>query len=280
MATDKKFVDKQFDRRKMLGGTAVAGLGIFGGGMFFGNATAAPSSGMTRSFTAGLQELPADAAPAESQIYKIASNSSIAKVLDFYARVYERAEGASDLFSESLVKVDKNFQIQPGAAESWEGSEDGLTWTFKIREGLMWSDGNPVTANDWVASFQNGANPEFAWDFTWFFRASSQIGTKRLLVRCRSRKSESRSATTTTNSFSPPSRPAPYIAGDAPLLIATFEGRYRGVRPALQHRSGHSDFVGPYILAEWLPDQSVRIVRNEAYTGDHCDLSSMRFSRH
>src|SRR5581483_8629928 len=58
----------------------------------------------------------------------------------------------------------------PGAAESWQGSPDGKTWTFKIAKGLMWNDGNPVTADDWVATFQYGADPKHAWDFTWFFQ--------------------------------------------------------------------------------------------------------------
>ena len=45
-----------------------------------------------------------------------------------------------------------------------------MTWTFKIKQGLIWSDGNPVTAADWVATFQYAADPEHAWDFTWFFQ--------------------------------------------------------------------------------------------------------------
>ena len=39
-----------------------------------------------------------------------------------------------------------------------------------VREGLTWSDGNPVTANDWVSTFQFSVAPETAWDFTWFFQ--------------------------------------------------------------------------------------------------------------
>ncbi len=60
------------------------------------------------------------------------------------------------------------------SAESWEGSEDGKTWTFKLRQGLTWTDGNPLTAADWVATFQYAANPEHAWDFTWFFQGRDQ----------------------------------------------------------------------------------------------------------
>ncbi len=50
----------------------------------------------------------------------------------------------------------------PGAAESWTVSPDGLTWTFKMRPGAVWSDGVPVTAQDFVFSFQRELNPATA----------------------------------------------------------------------------------------------------------------------
>jgi len=42
----------------------------------------------------------------------------------------------------------EDMSPQPGLAESWETSDDGLTWTFDIREGVEWSDGEPLTAED------------------------------------------------------------------------------------------------------------------------------------
>ena len=42
----------------------------------------------------------------------------------------------------------KDLAHEPGLATSWESSEDGLTWTFDIREGVTWSDGEPLTAAD------------------------------------------------------------------------------------------------------------------------------------
>ena len=48
----------------------------------------------------------------------------------------------------------------PGAAESWTTSADGLIWTFKLRPGLVWSDGVPVTAEDFVYSLQRILDPK------------------------------------------------------------------------------------------------------------------------
>ena len=45
-------------------------------------------------------------------------------------------------------KAAKDFHVIPGLAESWEGSDDGLTWTYKLRPNLKWSDGKPLTAED------------------------------------------------------------------------------------------------------------------------------------
>ena len=57
----------------------------------------------------------------------------------------------------------------PGAATEWSADSTGLVWTFKLDPNLMWSDDTPVTADDYVATFQYGADPKHAWDFTWFF---------------------------------------------------------------------------------------------------------------
>ena len=45
-------------------------------------------------------------------------------------------------------KAADDFSIIPGLAESWEGSDDGKTWTYKLRPGMKWSDGKPLTAED------------------------------------------------------------------------------------------------------------------------------------
>lgn len=51
------------------------------------------------------------------------------------------------------------------AAESWEVSEDGLTWTFHLRPDALWSNGDPVTANDFVLAWRRVLDPDFASDY-------------------------------------------------------------------------------------------------------------------
>lgn len=118
------------------------------------------------------RELPADAAPYEMQIYRNLCDSSRQEIsLSSIVAVYSRicTTGAFDKFSDSLVVLNNNMEIIPSAAESWSVSDDGLTWTFNLRAGQVWSDGTPVTANDWVASWRLMADPENAYDFVWLW---------------------------------------------------------------------------------------------------------------
>ena len=63
---------------------------------------------------------------------------------------------------ETLMSVDSENKIVPGQAESMEVSDDGLTYTFHLRKGLKWSDGSPLTANDFVYAWQRLADPNTA----------------------------------------------------------------------------------------------------------------------
>lgn len=115
------------------------------------------------------EELPEDAVPYDQQIYRLpCSNTATQTTFDFFVYVYQRYCG-SDMFGDPLIELDKDFNVIPAAAESWEVSEDGRTWTFRLREGQVWSDGTPLTANDYVATFRMAATPENGWDFTWFY---------------------------------------------------------------------------------------------------------------
>ncbi len=60
---------------------------------------------------------------------------------------------------EGLLKFDKDNNIVPGVAESYDVSADGLTWTFHLRDGLKWSDGTDLTADDFVYSWKRVADP-------------------------------------------------------------------------------------------------------------------------
>jgi peptide/nickel transport system substrate-binding protein/oligopeptide transport system substrate-binding protein len=257
-------LQQPISRRSMLGGSVAAGLSIFGGAMPRGGALAAPG-GAGRSAPYVFQDT---ATPAAQQVLVLADDASSAKAIDLFVSAYERpVAAASDLFSEPLVRLNKDFELLPASAESWTGSDDGLTWTFKIREGLTWSDGNPVTANDWVATFQNAANPESAWDFVWYFQgvltnwteaSAGEVPVDQIGVRQGANEYELVFETMA---------PAPYLPAmllySNPLSAAGLAAH----GPLYNTDPETAISAGPYILAEWLPDQQITYVRNEAYTG-------------
>ena len=63
---------------------------------------------------------------------------------------------------ETLLIINENNEAVPGQAESWTTSEDGLTWTFTMRDGLKWSDGTDLNAKDFEYSFKRMVNPDTA----------------------------------------------------------------------------------------------------------------------
>ncbi len=63
-----------------------------------------------------------------------------------------------DLF-EGLVTLDEGGNTVPGVAASWQTSADGKTWTFHLRENARWSNGQPVTADDFVYAWRREVNP-------------------------------------------------------------------------------------------------------------------------
>lgn len=75
---------------------------------------------------------------------------------------------------EGLVR-EKSGTIYPGIAEKWEVSEDGLTVTFFLRDS-KWSDGSPLTANDFVYSWKRGMDPATASEYAWIWEYTNIVG--------------------------------------------------------------------------------------------------------
>jgi len=68
---------------------------------------------------------------------------------------------------ETLYKLDADDKPVPGLAESYEISDDGLTWTFKIKQGLVWSNGDPLVAGDFVYAWRRAVDPETKSDYAY-----------------------------------------------------------------------------------------------------------------
>lgn len=69
---------------------------------------------------------------------------------------------------ENLVMLDANDKVVAGVAKDWTVSDDGLVYTFNLRDNMKWSNGEPVTANDFVFAWTSLLTPSFAAPYAYF----------------------------------------------------------------------------------------------------------------
>lgn len=111
--------------------------------------------------------LPPDAAPpTEQQVRTFQLDHTY---MEWFRTIYKGTYGHRKI-AEPLIRLDKDFNLLPAAAERWESSEDGMRWYFYIQHGLEFSDGRPLTAHDYVFTFRRGADPKNAYDVEWYYR--------------------------------------------------------------------------------------------------------------
>lgn len=76
---------------------------------------------------------------------------------------------------EGLVDLDAQGQVVPGAAEKWEISDDGLTYTFHLRDGLKWSNGDKLVAQDFVNAVIRTITPDTASEKNYIFSSTISV---------------------------------------------------------------------------------------------------------
>jgi oligopeptide transport system substrate-binding protein len=109
--------------------------------------------------------LPADAVSLDQQVLHLAGAEG--SWLSWDASAYDTSDAFALAVQDSCLKTDKDYNPIPSLCSAWSVSEDGLTWTFTIADGRVWSDGAPITADDLVFSVQRYARVDY--DFEWFY---------------------------------------------------------------------------------------------------------------
>jgi oligopeptide transport system substrate-binding protein len=171
-----------------------------------------------------------------------------------------------DLF-EGLTIEAPNGDLMPGAAESWEISADGLVYTFKLRAGARWSNGDPVTAADFAYGLRRSVDPKTLSRYTAILKPianAEQVANGALPVSALGVQAvddhtlEIRLAS-----------PAPYFLGllnhSATYPVHRASAEQHGDRYA---RPGNLVGNGAYRLAEWTVQSHIKLVRNAHYWDD------------
>lgn len=178
-------------------------------------------------------------------------------------------DGANTIITifEPLLLINENNEVVGGQAESWEASEDGLTWTFTMRDGLKWSDGTDLNAKDFEYSFKRMANPDTAAPYAETclgmidgFDAAQAGDTDALNVKA----SDDGKTLTIVLSY-----PCSYFdkmaafASMSPVQQATVEANGDAWCTAAE------TFVsnGPYMITEWTPSERIVLTKNPNYVG-------------
>lgn len=165
---------------------------------------------------------------------------------------------------ECLLTNDKEGKVAPGAAESWEVSEDGKTYTFKLREGLKWSDGTPLTAEDFVYSWQRVCDPNVAAPYAETVLGMVEGYQEAIAGDITKLNVEAPDATTFVVHLS---APCPYFESLAafatlsPVQKATIEKN--GDAWATDAKTYVSN--GPFHVTEWVPNSYILMEKNENY---------------
>ena len=165
-----------------------------------------------------------------------------------------------DLFV-GLTTFDAAGRLIPGAAESWKISADGLTYTFKLRPGLKWSDGSPLTSADFLYAVRRAVTPATASRFASFFypvknarRAlKGEVPPEQVGV-------EAPDAATLVYRLA---YPAPYLLQNLASNVASPVPRKQIEALGRQWtRPGKMVSNGPFRLTEWIPNDHVTLEKN------------------
>lgn len=184
-----------------------------------------------------------------------------------------------DLF-EGLTAVGPDGHAVPAAAESWTVSADGREYTFQLREGLRWSNGDALVAGDFVAGMRRLVDPATASQYAQVFEpvvnaaaiTRGELGTGQLGV----------SAPDDRTVVIRLANPAPYLLG----LLAQ-PGTFPVHGPTLAAhgmefaRPGRLVSNGAFVLEDWVVGSHVSVRRNRNYWNDAATrLERVRFVHH
>lgn len=171
---------------------------------------------------------------------------------------------ASNLFEGLLVWDAKGEELLPGAAASWSVSDDGLLWTFQLRPEAIWSNGDPVTANDFVLGWRRVLDPSFGSAYaSLLFPISGARGlAEGHAVDPHTLKVEARDRHTLQVQLDAPTSWFPQLL--AHHVMAPVNGRAVKRHGWAWTRPENIVVNGPFTLTEWTPEGLV-LVRNAYY---------------
>lgn len=165
---------------------------------------------------------------------------------------------------EGLVTTSASGELIPGAASHWHVSPDGKTWTFTLRDDARWSDGTPVTADDFVLAFRHQLDPSVAASYANMFypiRHAQEVNAGKLPLSALGVESHNNGRTVVIQL----EHPTPYIlrilahgtASPLPSHLMAKDPQWKSI--------GHLVTNGAYTPSEWSSQSYLLVQRNPAF---------------
>lgn len=182
---------------------------------------------------------------------------------------------------EGLIRVeerDGKYTIVPGDAESWESNDEGTVWTFHLGEDRKWSDGEPVTAEQYVYSLQRSADPDTGCPNSYFVTPIlnyDAISTGDAPVEDLGVKAIDDHTLEIT-----------LAAPMASFLESTDASIFYPQRKDLVEKYGDQygadvdkfAYNGPFVLTEWVHNSSLKLEKNDNYwDADNVSLNTVNY---
>lgn len=216
---------------------------------------------------------------ASAQATHPVTGEALAEVQEFTYRVLddfpsidpgmvEDVEGfavARDLF-EGLFNEDAEGNLIPGVALEYDVSDDGLTYTFLLRDDSLWSNGEPVTAHDFEYAWKRVANPETASEYAWFLELMALENASDIIAGEADPETLGVVALDDFTLQATLAEPLPYF----PLMLSAAT-TYPVPRAAIEAhgrewtRPGNIVSNGAYVLTEYVPQERLVRERNPLY---------------
>lgn len=167
---------------------------------------------------------------------------------------------------EGLYRLDENHEAVPAMAESVEVSEDKLTYTFKLREGVKWSNGDPVTASDFRYSWLRAMHPDTAGSYA-FIIADYVKGAAEFVAGETTDSEVGIVAEDDTTLVVTLNEPTPYFLG-LTAFVTYFPLNEKFVTEAGDDFALTAEnilFNGPFTMTEYDQAAGVTLVKNDKY---------------
>lgn len=206
--------------------------------------------------------LPADAAPPDAQVLTTFELNN--RFMDHAFTSYQKIFGFA-LINEPLVRVDRDFNLIPAGATHWEVTDDGLTWIFHLRPNMIYNDGRPLNAHNYVKMFCRWADPETGFDFEWYYRPIRNWGAS--IAGRVPPDSIGVHAPDDLTLMVTTDRPAPYLPGLLTYTWVASEHAIEKYGPAWSTKVETSVASGPYQLREWAKGNQIVLEPNPHYRG-------------